>query len=80
MAKYEQETKLVQLFADLKGTFKQLEGATDLKKQDSLLQSTSAKLQEAKLCAPDLPLISTESLSRTHTSFLSVSMKDTSLK
>lgn len=56
MAKYEQENQLVQLFADLKGTFKQLEGVTDLKKQDSLLQSTSAKLQEAKLCAPDLSL------------------------
>ena len=43
----------MQLFADLKGTFKQLEGVTDLKKQDSLLQSTSAVLQDAKLCAPD---------------------------
>ena len=53
MEKYEQEDKLVQLFADLKGTFKQLEGVTDLKKQDSLLQSTGAKLQEAKLCALD---------------------------
>ena len=65
MAKYEQENKLVQLFADLKGTFKQLEGVTDLKKQDSLLQSTSAKLQEAKLCAPDL-LSTAQNNSRTH--------------
>jgi hypothetical protein len=49
MAKYEQESKLAQLFAELGATFKQLEGVADLKKQDALLQSTSAKLQEAKL-------------------------------
>lgn len=49
MASYEQEDKLVQLFADLRTTYKQLDGVLDLKKQDSLLQATSTKLQEAKL-------------------------------
>ena len=73
MAKYEQETKLVQLFADLRGTFKQLEGVTDLKKQDSLLQSTSTKLQEAKLCAPDL-LSTAQNKQRTRRCLLSVSV------
>lgn len=49
MAAYEQEDKLVQLFAGLRTTFKQVDGVADLKKQDSLLQSTGTKLQEAKL-------------------------------
>jgi len=48
MAKYEQESKLAQLFVELAATFKQLEGVADLKKQDALLQSTSHRQARAR--------------------------------
>jgi SNARE protein len=50
---YEQETRLEQLFSEMKAGFKKLDGVADINKQNNLLKDLTNKMQEAKTLIKD---------------------------
>jgi hypothetical protein len=47
--KYEQESKLAVIFAELRDGFKNVDGISDINKQQSLLRDLTNRMQEAKV-------------------------------